>query len=292
MDWHRRPELVDRLAAEYALGVLRGAARRRFEQIARRDATVRVAVEEWHARVRAMAELGPRVAPPPSVWEGIERRLELSAARRAAFAAGRTPEFAGTETPEAAASASTPARAAVPQPQPATRKPSRSRWFESLSFWRGWSVAATAVAVLALAVALRPLVPQAPSPATQVAEQQNGQGIERVAYMAALSDTQTNKTMMVVMWDQKSAMMTVHRMGGDTGPSGDSGKSEQLWGMPENGHPVSLGLLPAGGTIRMKVSGMGAYLKLAVSMEPQGGSPDPNGPTGPVVCLGKLMATT
>ncbi|HLX02801.1 MAG TPA: anti-sigma factor [Trinickia sp.] len=262
MDWHRRPELVDRLAAEYALGVLRGAARRRFEQIARRDAAVRVAVEEWQARVRAMAELGPRVAPSPSVWEGIARRLELSAAR-----------------------------AAVPQRQPATRKPSRSRWFESLSFWRGWSVAATAIAVLALAVSLRPLVPQGPAPAAQVAEQPNGQGIERVAYMAALNDTQTSKTMMVVMWDQKSAMMTVHRMGGDTGPAGNSGKSEQLWGMAQNGRPVSLGLIPPGGTIRMKVHGMGAYLKLAVSMEPQGGSPDPNGPTGPVMCVGKLMAT-
>lgn len=280
MDWHRRPELVDRLSAEYALGVLRGAARRRFEQVARREAAVRVAVEEWQARVHAMAELGPRVAPPPSVWEGIERRLELSAARRAALA--------DAQTPETAASAATPGRAAVPQRQPAAPKPSRSRWFESLSFWRGWSVAATAIAVLALAVALRPLPPQGPAPAAQVAEQQNGQGIERVAYMAALNDTQTSKTMMVVMWDQKSAMMTVHRMGGDTGPSG---KSEQLWGMPENGHPVSLGVIPPGGTIRMKVHGMGAFLKLAVSMEPQGGSPDPNGPTGPVVCVGKLMAT-
>ncbi|MGV2289618.1 anti-sigma factor [Trinickia sp. YCB016] len=284
MDWHRRPELVDRLSAEYALGVLRGAARRRFEQVARREAAVRVAVEEWQARVHAMAELGPRVAPPPSAWEGIERRLELSAARQAALA--------GAQTPEAAGSAATPARTAVPQPQPAARKPSPSRWFENLSFWRGWSVAATAIAVLALAVALRPLLPHGPAPAAQVAEQPNGQGIERVAYMAALSDTQTSKTMMVVMWDQKTAMMTVHRMGGDTGPSGDSGKSEQLWGMPENGHPVSLGLIPAGGTIRMKVRGMGGYLKLAVSMEPQGGSPDPNGPTGPVLCLGKLMATT
>jgi anti-sigma-K factor RskA len=289
MDWHRHPGLVDRLAAEYALGVLRGAARRRFEHIARRDAAVRVAVEEWQTRVRAMAELGPGSTPPPSVWEGIERRLELSAARRAAFAGAQTPEAAASVATPAAA----PARAAVPQmqTQPAARKPSRSRWFESLSFWRGWSVAATAIAVLALAVALQPLVPQGPAPAAQVAEQPNGQGIERVAYMAALSDTQTNKTMMVVMWDQKSAMMTVHRMGGDTGPSGDSGKSEQLWGMAQNGRPVSLGVIPPGGTIRMKVHGMGTYLKLAVSMEPQGGSPDPNGPTGPVLCAGKLMAT-
>ncbi|TKC83047.1 hypothetical protein FAZ69_25465 [Trinickia terrae] len=276
MDLHRHPGLVDRLAGEYALGVLRGSARRRFEHMAQRDAALRAAVQTWQARVSAMAELGPRVAPPPSVWEAIERRLELAAARRAAAAGAQADE---------------PARAAPARPAVPPSKATASRWFESLSFWRGWSVAATAVAVLALAVALLPLVEQAPAPATQVAEQQNGQGIERVAYMAALADTQTSKTMMVVMWDQKSAMMTVHRMGGDTGPAGDSGKSEQLWGMSPDGRPVSLGVIPPGGTISMKVHGMGAYLKLAVSMEPRGGSPDPNGPTGPVICLGKLMAT-
>ena len=37
--------------------------------------------------------------------------------------------------------------------------------------------------------------------------------------------------------------------------------------------------------------GADPFLKLAVSMEPKGGSPDPHGPTGPVVCAGKLMAT-
>jgi anti-sigma-K factor RskA len=272
VDWHRHPELVNRLASEYALGVLRGGARRRFEQVARRDAAVRAALEQWQARMHAMAEFGSGVTPPSSVWEGIERQLKLDAAQ-----------------PAALTSPSPQARPA--EPQPVMGKASRSRWFENLSFWRGWSIAATAAAALALVFALRPLVPQpATQPVTQpLAQQPNGQGVERVAYMAALDDMHTNKTMMVVMWDRKSTMMTVHRMGGDTGPSA---KSEQLWGMVENGRPVSLGLIPPGGTVKMKVRGMNAYLKLAVSMEPQGGSPNPNGPTGPVVCIGKLMAAT
>jgi anti-sigma-K factor RskA len=272
MDLHRHPGLVDRLAGEYALGVLRGAARRRFEHIAQRDAAVRVEIQAWQARVHAIAELGPPVSPPSSVWAAIEARLELTAARRA--------------QPSGAQTASTPPFA--PQAQ-APRKAAGARWFENLWFWRGWSIAATAVAALALVVALRPLAPPAPAPAEQVAEAPNGQAVERVAYMAALNDSQTNKTMMVVMWDAKNAMMTVHRMGGPG--AGPAGKSEQLWGMPKNGHPVSLGVIPPGGTIKMKVHGMNAYLKLAVSMEPAGGSPDPNGPTGPVVCAGKLMAT-
>lgn len=113
--------------------------------------------------------------------------------------------------------------------------------------------------------------------------------IERVAYVAALADVKTSKTMVFVMWDDKSAMMSVHRMsGGDAPPPG---KSEQLWGIPEHGRPVSLGMLPAGKTVAMKVHAMKGFTRLAVSIEPPGGSPDANGPSGPVVCAGKLMAT-
>ena len=261
MDLHRHPGLIDRLAAEYALGVLRGAPRRRFERIAQRDAAVRVAIEAWQTRVHALAELGPQIAPPPSVWAAIEQRLGLAAARR---------------TAQAKANLSAAARRDALRAAP--------RWFENLSFWRGWSIAATAVAATALVIALRPLAPQASAPSAEVAEH----GPQRVAYVAALADASSNTTMMLVMWDEKNAMMTVHRMGGHTGPSE---KSEQLWGVQQDGRPVSLGVLPAGGTVRMKVAGMNTFLKLAVSMEPKGGSPDPHGPTGPVVCAGKLMAT-
>ena len=38
MDIHRHPERLDHLAAAYALGTLRGGARRRFEALARERA--------------------------------------------------------------------------------------------------------------------------------------------------------------------------------------------------------------------------------------------------------------
>jgi len=43
--------------------------------------------------------------------------------------------------------------------------------------------------------------------------------------------------------------------------------------------------------VHMKVRDMNAYVRLAVSVEPPGGSTSASGPSGPVVCAGKLMAT-
>src|SRR5215204_2750510 len=51
------PDLADRLAAAYALGTLRGGARRRFEAQARQSPTLRAAALAWQERFGAMTEL-------------------------------------------------------------------------------------------------------------------------------------------------------------------------------------------------------------------------------------------
>ena len=43
MNLQNNPSLMDQLAASYALGTLRGGARRRFEALARDNATLRAA---------------------------------------------------------------------------------------------------------------------------------------------------------------------------------------------------------------------------------------------------------
>lgn len=281
MNLHRYPDLVDRLAGEYALGVLRGGARKRFEALARHDSRVREAIESWQARVGAMTELAPSVPPPASAWAGVERRLGLRAAWSVAPA----------DTQPIARPAEARGR----------RAPVRVRWFESLAFWRGWSIGATGLAlaaVIALAVTLRPFAPEGvppgrPEQTAQIAQTTTpgGAKIERVAYVAALvpPDQPKSPTMAFVMWDDKNAMVSVHRMtGGDAPPPG---KSEQLWGVMRDGKMVSLGMLPAGEVVAMKVHGMNVYAKLAVSVEPPGGSRRADGPSGPVVCEGALMAT-
>ena len=111
---YQHPELRERLAAEYALGTLRGLARRRFERVLAADPGLRDQVQAWELRLSLLAESAPAVVPPPRVWQRIEQRLGPA-----------------------------PARAGV-----------LSRWWNSLGFWRGaglLAMAATAALVLYIA---------------------------------------------------------------------------------------------------------------------------------------------
>jgi anti-sigma-K factor RskA len=78
----RDPAVRSALAAEYALGTLRGAARRRFERLLRADAALRAEVWRWEARLADLALRLPPQQPEPGVWSALERRL--AASRRAA----------------------------------------------------------------------------------------------------------------------------------------------------------------------------------------------------------------
>jgi anti-sigma-K factor RskA len=79
MDYGRR-DLADRLAAEYALGTLRGPARRRFESLLPGHPALREAVAAWQARLEPLAASIEPVTPPPQAWQRIERRLFPAAA--------------------------------------------------------------------------------------------------------------------------------------------------------------------------------------------------------------------
>jgi anti-sigma-K factor RskA len=70
-----KPELRDRLAAEYALGTLRDGARRRFESWLRTDAELRALVTKWHEHLVPLTESLLERAPHPRVWEAITARI-------------------------------------------------------------------------------------------------------------------------------------------------------------------------------------------------------------------------
>jgi anti-sigma-K factor RskA len=67
--------LRDRLAAEYVLGTLQGAARRRFERWLDRDAALRGQVAEWEERMSPLGSALPPVEPPADAWRMIEQRI-------------------------------------------------------------------------------------------------------------------------------------------------------------------------------------------------------------------------
>ena len=72
----------------------------------------------------------------------------------------------------------------------------------------------------------------------------------------------------------------------------EAGRSLELWAIPVEGKPVSLGRIPADGDGRIALSQSQQQLLkvpvvLAVSLEPQGGSPTGQ-PTGPVLYQGPL----
>lgn len=116
---YAHPELRDRLAAEYALGTLRGLARRRFERLLPGNAGLRDLVKDWELRVNLLAESAPVVEPPPHVWEQIAQRI-----------------------------------GPVPAPVPESWL---DRLWNSLDFWRGaGALAGAAAAALAVYVALQP----------------------------------------------------------------------------------------------------------------------------------------
>jgi anti-sigma-K factor RskA len=69
-------QLVDRLAAEYVLGTLRGRARRRFERWLV-SPQVGAIVKAWEDRLAGLEPRLEPVTPPPAVWSGIENKLEL-----------------------------------------------------------------------------------------------------------------------------------------------------------------------------------------------------------------------
>lgn len=75
MRYRNKPELQDRLAAEYVLGTLRGRARLRFQAWLREDAALRRTVAEWESRLVPMAAGVAEVRPPQRVWTAIRSRI-------------------------------------------------------------------------------------------------------------------------------------------------------------------------------------------------------------------------
>ena len=157
---------------------------------------------------------------------------------------------------------------------------SLTSFFNSLGFWRSVSAMAT-VAVLVLAV-----VVQNRNDTTSLANN----------YVATLSDEQS-QAVAVVSSDVKAKQIVLRFV---KSPFQDlpKDKSLELWSIAKNGKIRSLGLLAAdakAGVLRISLPAeveVDTPDLLAISLEPKGGSGNPEKPSGPILFKGNWLKLT
>jgi len=229
---YSRPELADRLAADYVTGTLRGPARRRFESLLTAHPSLRGAVGAWQARLIPLTISVEPEKPPAAVWKRIEARI------------------GGAPTTESTAG-----------------------WWRALAFWRGLAAVASVAAISLSVLLASPGPAQAPIVVVLSSTGATADGnIVPATFVASISG-------------DGRAMVTKPLQN----VSLSANRALELWAVPPQGAPRSLGLISAQGTtIVKKGKVLDNTAALAVSLEPPGGSPT-GAPTGPVLWVGKLQ---
>jgi anti-sigma-K factor RskA len=263
------PRLLSLLAGEYVLGTLTGRARRRFDRLLAVRPAARAAVAEWEERFAFLNRSIRPVAPPARVWSRIAEQL--------AFAAGP-----------------------------------RTRLWQRAGVWRALAAALALVAV-ALGVERMRLVPRVADLEQQVASTRaSGQQLEQELARSTQENAQLRADLLAAqtsinapifvslmteaggkpLWLVKLGERTL-RVTAVGAAKEQPGKSYELWMLTEGGNPVSLGLLPRSGTQSVTLNdaqfaALARSSALAVSLEPEGGSPT-GLPTGPVLYSAPLL---
>ncbi|MES3039666.1 MAG: anti-sigma factor [Pseudomonadota bacterium] len=220
-------ELQSQLAAEYVLGTLQGAARRRLEHMLPAHAGLREKVAHWEQQLGPLASSLTPQPVPSTVWSGINKRLH-------------------------------PPRQVVVNGR----------------FWQRWAWASTA-----LAASLAALLVLTPNPVPR-----SGEALRDVAVLAS-----DNNEAHWIVRSRANNQLQLSVLGRVTVASD---KSLELWAIPANGKPQSLGVLTlTHGHATLALSAMqkqslSQATLLAVSIETRGGSAT-GLPTGPVIFTGK-----
>ena len=208
MNLLQHPELLDRLASSYALGTLRGGARRRFEAMAREQAPVRAAALIWQSRLSGLNELQAAAAPAPAVWTRIDNLVQ-----------GEKQRAAQAARAHAAQETSAPSGLGA--------------WLRSLVVWR----AATAAGALATVAAVSIGLGMRQEMGSEIARLQTQlQTTPQIEYVAVLADDKAAASMLVT-FDPKSQKLTLQRVGNY---QEGTDRSLQLWALPPAGGPKSL----------------------------------------------------
>ena len=221
---YQTPALRRALAADYAIGLMSAAARRRFEQLLLDDAALRTELAQWQESLASLTETLPEHPVPDRVWQGITARIE-------------------------------PQVLHVPEKRPFWN-------------WRRVSIAACSIVVLVFLGSLY--------------------NRDDARYRATLLSADAQPALKV---EAHADYLQVEPL---TLAAVDADRSLELWAIPADGKPISLGVIPAGGKGKVELNEaqkalIGKPIALAVSLEPKGGSPTGQ-PTGPVLYQGALAA--
>lgn len=147
--------------------------------------------------------------------------------------------------------------------------PEPAGWWRSLWVWRGWSGFATAAALALLLVMARP--EPARAPVLVVLANNPAAAAQSASFVVSVS---ADGQALVLKPLQPLSL--------------DANRALELWALPEQGSPRSLGLVrAAGATTLVQAQLLRNTSAFAVSIEPSGGSPT-GAPTGPIVSVGKL----
>ncbi|CAN5480589.1 anti-sigma factor [soil metagenome] len=144
--------------------------------------------------------------------------------------------------------------------------------WRSLGLWRGFAGFATATA-LALAVFVANPPPSAPPLLVVLSTPAAGGAAARPSFVASVSGDGTSLVTRPIIPVSMQA-----------------GRALELWALPAQGAPRSLGLVSPDGTTALPRSRIQPDVRgLAVSVEPPGGSPT-GAPTGPIIFTGSLTS--
>jgi anti-sigma-K factor RskA len=285
-----RPLAISILAGETVLGTATPAERDAVTERLAHDADFLAEVAAWEERLAPLAEAVRPIDPSPALWSRIAAQTmpepsPASETRPAAFGADAAPVLdieAAPPTADLRASMGAATDPALDMPAAELETGLAVGLEEALAVqtrylraritrWRLATAAAMALAAgLAVFAVLGPWFLERDGTA------------EYIAVVNASGDLPP----LIVRVDVARGELAVEPLGIQPAP----GKSHELWAIAGNAKPVSLGLV----TRDRRSVALGAdamrdrSLTLAVSVEPEGGSPTGQ-PTGPVVLTGKLV---
>jgi anti-sigma-K factor RskA len=149
-----------------------------------------------------------------------------------------------------------------------------------LRFWKGATAAAVSLAAASVVAAVIVTVRQPPAPESGPPPLLN----------ASLAGQPGVQPLFVTAYDPMRKALVITSL---VPPGADPLHVHQLWLIPQDGQPRSLGMVEPGTSKAMPIPVELAPLveqgaELAVSVEPPGGSTRPDGPSGPVAARGRL----